>query len=199
MKTVKIYADGSCIGNPGPGGWAAVIAGADAGRQIEAKGCDWHTTNSRMEIRAALGGLTAAAAQEAPEKMDVTIYSDSQYVVKQIGTRKIEDFTMTGKYKNADLWAELFRLIPLFHSVRAEWIRGHSGHRLNEYVDRIARAEARQCVTEEDVRRFTFRQLLIDPRAQAAKVYHLSGCRYSMKTIKKYIDLYREKYGTRHS
>lgn len=72
MKSVKIYADGSCIGNPGPGGWAAVIAGADAGRQIEAKGCDWHTTNSRMEIRAALGGLTAAAAQEAPEKMDVS-------------------------------------------------------------------------------------------------------------------------------
>ena len=192
MKAVKIYADGSCIGNPGPGGWAAVIAGLDGGRR-EVKGCDWHTTNSRMEIQAVLGALQAAAMEAKPEAFEIAIYTDSQYVVKQIETRKIEDFTMSAKYKNADLWAEIFRLIPLFHSVRAEWVKGHAGHKENEYVDKLARLEARTCAAEEDVRRFTFGRLLLEPEAQAAKIYHISGCRYSLRTIQKYINLFRDR------
>ena len=190
---IKIYTDGSCIGNPGPGGWAAVITGLGDGR-TEIKGCDWHTTSGHMETTAVLGSLkTVAMLATKPESLDITIYTDAQYVANHIETRNIEDFTMSDRYKNSDLWAEIFRLIPIFRSVKAEWVRGHAGQKDNEYVDKLARAEARKCASEVEVRRFTFGQLLLDPEAQAVKVYHHSGCRYSLRIIQKYINLYRDR------
>jgi cyclic pyranopterin phosphate synthase len=120
---IKIYTDGACLVNPGPGGWAAIIV-SDAGRQ-EVKGREGKTTNNRMEVTAAIKGL----AQTAPG-FQVTIESDSQYLVH----------TMTRNWKrksNLDLWEMLDKLVAE-RSVSWVWIRGHAGHPENERANMLA-------------------------------------------------------------
>ena len=121
---IKIYTDGACSGNPGPGGWAAIIV-SDSGRQ-EVKGGERKTTNNRMEITAVIEGL----AQTAPGS-EVTVESDSQYLVN----------TMTRNWKrrvNLDLWDTLDKLVAE-RNVSWVWVRGHNGHKENERADRLAR------------------------------------------------------------
>ena len=120
---IHIYTDGACVGNPGPGGWAAIIV--DGGKRREIKGREENTTNNRMEILAAIKGL-----EQTPPGSQVTIHSDSQYLVR----------TMTENWKrntNLDLWHELDRLVAE-RSVDWVWIKGHNGHPENERANRLA-------------------------------------------------------------
>ena len=120
---IRIYTDGSCLGNPGPGGWAAIIEEDGTKRSLAGREID--TTNNRMEILAAIKGLEAT-----PEQSEVTVFSDSQYMVN----------TMTKGWKrkaNQDLWARLDGVANR-RRVRWEWIRGHAGHPGNEEADALA-------------------------------------------------------------
>ena len=125
---IDIYTDGSCIGNPGPGGWAAIIVENGGTRKVH--GRDENTTNNRMEILAAIQGIEAT-----PSGVDVRVHSDSSYLIN----------TMTKGWKrnkNKDLWARLdFEVAK--RNVQWSWVKGHAGHPLNEKADRIANAEAR--------------------------------------------------------
>ena len=120
---INIYVDGSCDGNPGPGGWAAIIV--DGAKRREIKGREENTTNNRMEILAAIKGL-----EQTREGAQVTIHSDSQYLVR----------TMTENWKrkaNLDLWHKLDELLA-GRNVEWKWIRGHNDHPENERADRLA-------------------------------------------------------------
>jgi len=123
-----VYADGSCLGNPGPGGWAAVIV-KPGGVSNTVFGGDPATTNNRMELTAAIEGLRII-----PNGMRVVLRTDSQYVVK----------TMTLGWKrklNVDLWEKLDHEVEQ-RQVRFEWVEGHAGDPLNEEADRYARNAA---------------------------------------------------------
>ena len=124
---IEVYTDGSCIGNPGPGGWAAVIVTDGSKRTLH--GQEERTTNNRMEITAAVEGLRAVT-----ESADVAVYSDSEYVVN----------TMTRGWKrnaNKDLWARLDAEVAK-RKVTWRWVKSHAGDPLNEEADRLANAEA---------------------------------------------------------
>ena len=124
---IDIYTDGSCLGNPGPGGWGALLVEGTTSREMG--GGDPRTTNNRMEITAAIEGL-----KETPRNSAVTIHSDSEYLVK----------TMTRNWKrrkNVDLWVELDSLVAE-RRVQWRWVKGHAGHPGNELVDSIAVQEA---------------------------------------------------------
>ncbi|MBF6568785.1 MAG: ribonuclease HI [Candidatus Binataceae bacterium] len=124
-KPILVYADGSCLGNPGPGGWGTVIIAPD-GSEIELSGAEAHTTNNRMEITAALEALRHLDPQS-----DVVLRTDSQYLVKTMndGWRRRE---------NRDLWEELDAAVRRHRAVKFEWVRGHAGDPLNERADGLA-------------------------------------------------------------
>ena len=137
MKKVDLYTDGACSGNPGPGGWAALLRFGK--HEKELTGGETQTTNNRMELRAVIAGL---AAVKGP--CDVTIHTDSQYVLKGV-TEYLENWKKRGwrtadkkDVKNIDLWQELDALLPL-NRLHWVWVRGHSGHPENERVDELAR------------------------------------------------------------
>ncbi|MFN3883574.1 MAG: ribonuclease HI [Rhodocyclaceae bacterium] len=137
-EVVEIYTDGACSGNPGPGGWGALLRLGD--KEKELSGFDPATTNNRMELTAVIEALRAL-------KRPVTarVHTDSQYVQKGIsewihGWKQRGWKTADGKpVKNADLWQMLDRLAAL-HQIEWVWVRGHAGHEENERVDRLARA-----------------------------------------------------------
>lgn len=137
---VELFTDGACLGNPGPGGWAALLR--YKGSERELAGGEAQTTNNRMELMAVIEGLKALT-----RACPVTVFTDSQYVQKGI-TTWIHDWKKRGwktadkkPVKNADLWLALDEA-RLGHSVTWEWVKGHAGHIENERVDEIARAEA---------------------------------------------------------
>ena len=126
---IDIYTDGSALGNPGPGGWAAIVM--DGAATTHHSGGESRTTNNRMEITAAIKGL-----ESVPEGESVRIHSDSQYVVN----------TMTRNWKrraNTDLWAMLDAEVAR-HDVEWRWVRGHAGNPYNEQADRLAVEEAKR-------------------------------------------------------
>ena len=144
MTPVSLFCDGSCLGNPGPGGWAALLrATTSAGGQHEklVAGGESSTTNNRMELLAAIEGLRLL---NRPCTVDV--YTDSNYVVKGMtswihGWKK-NGWKASGKpVKNQELWERLEAAAGM-HQVRWHWVRGHAGHLENERVDAAARAEA---------------------------------------------------------
>ncbi len=141
MKQVTIHTDGSCLGNPGPGGWAAILRFGE--REKELSGGFAGTTNNRMEITAVLEALAALTQPCA-----VDLFTDSQYVRKAVEDKWLDNWQRNGwltsakkPVKNRDLWE---RLLPLLkrHTVRFHWLRGHSGHPENERCDVLARAQA---------------------------------------------------------
>lgn len=136
MKPVEIFTDGACKGNPGPGGWGALMRYGDT--QKELWGGEAETTNNRMELMAAIKGLEALK-----RSCDVVLTTDSQYVRKGItewihGWRKNGWKTAAKKpVKNADLWQQLDHLTAR-HNVEWRWVKGHSGHAENELADALA-------------------------------------------------------------
>jgi len=138
MAGVPISADGACRGNPGPGGWGALLS--SGGQVKELSGADPATTNNRMELTAVIQAL---AALKRP--VDATVYTDSQYVIKGItewvGSWKARGWKTADKkpVKNQDLWEELDRQ-EARHRVTWHWVKGHSGVPGNERVDQLANA-----------------------------------------------------------
>ena len=137
---VDIFTDGACRGNPGPGGWAALLRTGETEREIS--GGEPITTNNRMELRAAIEAL---GALKRPCRVE--LHTDSNYVRDGI-TKWIHAWQRNGwrtadkkPVKNADLWAELIAAAAR-HDVKWHWVRGHSGHPENDRVDALACAEA---------------------------------------------------------
>ncbi len=135
MKAITLFCDGSALGNPGPGGYGAILRYNGVERIIS--GGEPHTTNNRMELRAVIEGLRALK-----EPCDVEIVSDSSYVTKGIG-EWLEAWVKRrfAKVKNPDLWQEYLH-VSQPHRIKATWVRGHDGHAENERCDEIARGEA---------------------------------------------------------
>ena len=133
---VQIYTDGACSGNPGPGGWGALLRLGDAEREI--CGHEAHTTNNRMELRAVIEALRALT-----RPCQIDLYTDSQYVKNGI-TGWIRDWKARGwktsakkPVKNVDLWQELDAEADT-HEITFHWVRGHNGHEFNERADGLA-------------------------------------------------------------
>ncbi|MGN1109674.1 MAG: ribonuclease HI [Oscillospiraceae bacterium] len=140
MKFVEIYSDGACSGNPGPGGWGAILR-CD-GREKELSGGEPHTTNNRMELT---GVIEALSALKFPCEVKVT--TDSKYVVDGIEKGWAQGWKKRGWKKsdgkpalNPDLWEKLLELLAV-HDVEFCWIKGHAGHPENERCDRLAVAQ----------------------------------------------------------
>ena len=135
METENIlYTDGSCIGNPGPGGWASIIIINDVKTTLS--GSDEETTNNKMEITAIIKGL-----EQFPENSSVKIFTDSEYVIN----------TMTKNWKrntNLDLWNRLDSLV-INRTIEWNWVKGHSGNKLNDEADLIANGEAKKIIQKK--------------------------------------------------
>ena len=136
MTEVEIFTDGACRGNPGPGGWAALLVAG--GERKEVSGADPATTNNRMELMAAIEGLGALKRRCA-----VKLYTDSKYVL-QGATEWLPNWKARGwktaardPVKNQDLW-QLLDVALAAQDIEWHWVKGHSGHEGNEYVDQLA-------------------------------------------------------------
>ena len=136
MAAVEIYTDGACRGNPGPGGWGAILRSGE--HEKELKGAEALTTNNRMELTAAIQALAALK-----RGCDVVLYTDSQYVRKGIlegmPQWKLRDWRTADKkpVKNVDLWQALEREIAR-HKIEWHWVKGHAGVPGNERADQLA-------------------------------------------------------------
>jgi ribonuclease HI len=147
---ISVYTDGSCLGNPGPGGYGVIIH--EGGQERQLSGGFRHTTNNRMEIMAAIAGLKAAGAGKQP----IHLYSDSSYLVNAIDKGWAKNWARRGWRKadgqpaqNPDLWREILDLLAE-RKVVWHWLRGHMGHRENERCDRLALMAAKSADLPED-------------------------------------------------
>lgn len=137
MKNVEIYTDGACSGNPGKGGWGAVLVyGA---KEKEISGADADTTNNRMELTAVIEALNTLK-----EPCNVTLTTDSKYVCDAVNKEWVHSWKKNGWKKadkkpalNIDLWEKLLALLDI-HNVTFVWVRGHNGHPYNERCDTLA-------------------------------------------------------------
>ena len=141
MKHVDIYTDGACRNNPGRGGWGAILV--YNGIEKELSGGEVLTTNNRMELSAVI-----AALSQLKEECEVTLTTDSQYVVNAIEKGWLDSWSKNGwkksdksKVQNIDLWEQLITLLNK-HTVSFVWVRGHNGHPYNERCDALATAYA---------------------------------------------------------
>lgn len=140
-KHVEIFTDGACSGNPGPGGWGAVLR--YKGNTRELSGGERETTNNRMELTAVIEALSALK-----EPCDVTLTSDSKYVIDAIQKGWVYGWKKKGWIKsdkkpalNVDLWEKLLPLLS-YHKVEFVWVKGHAGHPENERCDQMAVAQS---------------------------------------------------------
>ena len=141
VKFVELYTDGACSGNPGKGGWGAILR--YNGREKELCGGEMETTNNRMELSAVIAALSALK-----ESCEITLTTDSQYVVNAIEKGWLKSWQKNGWRKsdksqvlNVDLWEKLILLLDT-HDVSFVWVRGHNGHPYNERCDALATAFA---------------------------------------------------------
>jgi len=141
--TIELWTDGACSGNPGPGGWAAILLARDAGgtitKQVELSGGDPATTNNRMELQAVISGLQALERPAA-----LTVHIDSSYVMDAIVKRWHVGWVKRGwktaakqPVKNRELWEELLALVER-HTITWHKVKGHAGVALNERCDELA-------------------------------------------------------------
>jgi len=138
LPRVSIFSDGACAGNPGPGGWAAILRDEGTGREVRISGAEEDATNNRMELTAAIRGL-----EMLKKPCRVQVVSDSQYLVKGLNEwldrwRRKNWHTTAGPVRNRDLWERLAELKGT-HQITCHWIAGHAGHLENEECDRMAR------------------------------------------------------------
>lgn len=140
MKNVDIYTDGACSGNPGKGGWGAVLVYGNTEKEIS--GGDSDTTNNRMELTAVIRAL-----QLLKMPCNVTLTTDSKYVCDAINQQWVYSWKKNGWKKsdkkpalNVDLWEELLPLLEI-HNVTFNWVKGHNGHPYNERCDSLAVSE----------------------------------------------------------
>ena len=140
MKTVTLYTDGACSGNPGPGGWGAILE--LNGREKELSGGESSTTNNRMELTAVIEGLSALK-----EPCIVELYSDSKYVIDSLEKGWARSWQKRGWVKsdktpalNPDLWEKLLSLADL-HQIRCHWVKGHAENEKNNRCDQLAVAQ----------------------------------------------------------
>ena len=143
MKKINIYTDGACSGNPGPGGWAAVLLYGD--RKKEISGGERDTTNNRMEMMAVISAL-----ETLKEACEVDLYTDSQYIVNAIEQGWVYAWKKKGwiksnkePAKNPDLWEHLLKLLK-HHKVKFHWIKGHADNPYNNRCDELAVAESKK-------------------------------------------------------
>ena len=135
MKKIEIYTDGSSLGNPGPGGWCAILKYKNNQKII--KGGENLTTNNKMELKAVIEALKALK-----EPCEINLYSDSTYVLKGINEWINNWIKKEFKnVKNKELWQE-FLNVKQNHKISTNWIKAHSGHKENEICDKIAKEEA---------------------------------------------------------
>jgi ribonuclease HI len=141
MKHIDIYTDGACRNNPGRGGWGAILV--YNGIEKELSGGEVLTTNNRMELSAVISALSILK-----ESCEVTLTTDSQYVVNAIEKGWLNSWSKNGwkksdksKVQNIDLWEKLISLLEI-HKVSFVWVRGHNGHPFNERCDALATAYA---------------------------------------------------------
>lgn len=137
MKQIEIYTDGACSGNPGPGGWGAVLV--YNGKEKELSGSEKETTNNRMELTAVIMALNALN-----QPCEVKLTTDSKYVCDAINKGWVYSWRKNGWKKsdkkpalNVDLWKELLSLLEK-HEVQFIWVKGHNGHKYNEICDALA-------------------------------------------------------------
>lgn len=143
MKDVQIYTDGACSGNPGKGGWGAVLIYGKNEKQIA--GGEQSTTNNRMELTAVIRAL-----QLLKEPCRITLTTDSKYVCDSINKGWVYNWQKKGWKKadgkqalNIDLWSTLLELLNV-HEVQFQWIKGHAGHKYNEMCDKLATDEIKK-------------------------------------------------------
>lgn len=148
MALVEIYTDGACSGNPGAGGWGALLRCGETEKELS--GGESETTNNRMELTAVIKAL-----QALKRECEVMLYTDSKYVMDGVNqwmpNWKKNNWRTTNKkseVKNIDLWLELDKLLPL-HKIKWNWVKGHNGHPENERVDKLARDEAKKRTTPQ--------------------------------------------------
>ena len=148
MKTVTIYTDGACSGNPGPGGWGAILS--YNGREKELSGGERQTTNNRMELTAVISALEALR-----EPCAVELYSDSKYVIDALSKGWAESWRKKNWIKsdkkpalNPDLWERLLDLTAV-HTMRYHWVKGHADNEYNNRCDALAVAERDRIKSEE--------------------------------------------------
>lgn len=141
MKSITIYTDGACSGNPGPGGWGAILD--YKGQRKELSGGEAGTTNNRMELTGVIRALECLK-----EPCEITLYSDSKYVMDGLQKGWAKGWRARGWVKsdkkpalNADLWARLLDLAEP-HVFHYQWVKGHAGHPENERCDQLAVAAA---------------------------------------------------------
>ena len=141
MKTVTLYTDGACSGNPGPGGWGAILE--YAGTEKELSGGEAQTTNNRMELTAVIAGLSALK-----EPCVVELYSDSKYVIDGLSKGWAAFWQKNGWKKadkkpalNPDLWEKLLQLTTI-HKLNYHWVKGHAENEKNNRCDQMAVAES---------------------------------------------------------
>ncbi|MBM3597089.1 MAG: ribonuclease HI [Alphaproteobacteria bacterium] len=150
-RAVEIFTDGACSGNPGPGGWAAILRYGGTEREIS--GAEAPTTNNRMELMAAIKAL-----ETLTRPVDVQLYTDSQYLRLGITTWirdwKRRNWKTADKkpVKNVDLWQRLETALAQ-HRIRWHWVRGHAGHPENTRADRLAREAIAALVGDEPLDR----------------------------------------------
>lgn len=137
MKEVTLYTDGACSGNPGPGGWGAILIYKDYKKEMS--GGDKETTNNKMELTAAIEGLSALK-----EQCRVKLYSDSKYLIDGITKGWARSWRQKGWKKsdgkpalNIDLWEKILELDE-YHEIEYIWVKGHAGNPYNERCDRLA-------------------------------------------------------------
>ena len=143
MKTVTLYTDGACFGNPGPGGWGAILE--YQGTEKELSGGESSTTNNRMELTAVIEGLSALK-----EPCVVELYSDSKYVIDGLSKGWAESWRKNGWRKadkkpalNPDLWETLLNLVEK-HQLRYHWVKGHAENPKNNRCDEMAVSESKK-------------------------------------------------------
>lgn len=141
MKRVELYTDGACRGNPGPGGWGAILV--YHGKEKELSGGEASTTNNRMELMAAIAGMSALR-----EPCEILLTSDSKYLVDAINKGWLASWKRNGWRKadksavlNVELWQKIDSLLQI-HEVSFVWVHGHTGHPYNERCDALATAYA---------------------------------------------------------